>query len=333
MQTMTLHFHAAPSQAGRQLPWPMTSGRQFNVPILRSGILARAFCRHARVAEVAAVFDRSLYLRAGDVFICIGKLDMGNGPLTLIADAPFRLSDLAVNPGQSALISERRIRIGGSVQFTLDRFELWRTPHWPTPLSPDRLTGAAEALARLAIIEAPREGLARQVLCSHAGGLLSRIARRRIASFKDWLSDALKANDAAEDVLPRPVRGLIGLGCGLTPSGDDFLVGALALLDALAERKAFESLGYGLTHASPALTSPLSHCFLRAAAAGYVGENLYQTVSSIVAGKVDSAITAIRKIGHSSGWDMLTGIAITLKIFATARLEPRGCPPGDVMPN
>ena len=36
---------------------------------------------------------------------------------------------------------------------------------------------------------------------------------------------------------------------------------------------------------------------------------------------LDSAITAVRKIGHSSGWDMLTGIATTLKIFAIARLE------------
>jgi len=319
---MTLHLHDAHSRTGRRLPPPMPGCREFIVPILRSGMLARPFCRHAPVAEVAAVFDGSLHLRAGDVFICIGEPDIGNGPLTLIADnASFRLTDLGVNPGQSALISQRRIRIGDAVQFTLDRCELWRAPPWPTPLSLDRLTGAADALACRAMIEAPREGLARQVLCSHAGGLLSRIARRRIATFEHWLSDALKANDSAEGALPHPVQDLIGLGCGLTPSGDDFLVGALALLDAVAERNAFRSLACGLTHASPALTSPLSHCFLRAAAAGYVGEKLHQAVSSVIAGKVDSAITAVRKIGHSSGWDMLTGIATTLKIFATARLE------------
>jgi hypothetical protein len=300
----------------------MPGGREFIVPILRSGILARAICRHSPVAEVAAVFDGSLYLRACDMFICIGEPDIGNGPLTLIADnTSFRFSDLGVNPGQSALISQRRIRIGDAVQFMLDRCELWRAPHWPIPPSPGRLISAAETLARFAMVEAPREGLARQVLCSHEGGLLSRIARGRVASFEHWLADALKANDASEGALPNPVQDLIGLGCGLTPSGDDFLVGALALLDALAERKAFKSLAFGLTHASPALTSPLSHCLLRAAAAGYVGENLYQAVSSVIAGKLDSAITAVRKIGHSSGWDMLAGIATTLKISATARLE------------
>jgi Protein of unknown function (DUF2877) len=319
---MTLHVHGAHSRAERQSPPPMPGGRDFVVPILRSGILARAFCRRAQVAEVAAVFDGSLHLRADDMFICIGEPDIGNGPLTLIADsASFRLTDLGINPGQSALISQRRIRIGDAAQFTLDRCELWRAPPWPTPLSLDRLTGAADALACFAMVEAPREGLARQVLCSHAGGLLSRIARRRITSFEHWLYDVLKVNDAAENALPNPVQGLIGLGRGLTPSGDDFLVGALALLDALAERKAFGWLACGLTHASPALTSPLSHCLLRAAAAGYVGEKLYQAVSSVIAGKVDSAITAVRKIGHSSGWDMLTGIATTLKIFAIARLE------------
>jgi Protein of unknown function (DUF2877) len=312
---MTLHVQGAHSRARRHLRPPMHGGGEFNLPILRSGILARAFCRRVPVAEVAAVFDGSLYLRACDMFICIGKHGIGNGPLTLIADnASFRLSDLGVNPGQSAVVSRRRIKIG-AVQFTLDRCELWRAPHWPTPLSPDRLIGAAKALARLAMIEAPQEGLARQVLCS-------RVARKCIASFEHWLSDALKAKDAAEGTLPNPVQGLIGLGCGLTPSGDDFLVGALALLDALAERRAFKTLACGLTRASPALTSPLSHCLLSAAGAGYVGENLYQAVASVIAGRVDSAVTAVRKIGHSSGWDMLTGIATTLKIFATARLEP-----------
>ncbi len=117
------------------------------------------------------------------------------------------------------------------------------------------------------------------------------------------------------------VQGLIGLGPGLTPSGDDFLVGALALLDAIGERDAHAALARAIIDALPGLTTPLSACFLRAAAAGHVGEALHRAVSSVITGDVDAAVAAAGKIGHSSGWDMMAGITTTLRIAAAARLE------------
>ena len=118
------------------------------------------------------------------------------------------------------------------------------------------------------------------------------------------------------------VRGLIGLGPGLTPSGDDFLVGALALLDAIGERDAHAALARAIIDAAwRDATTPLSACFLRAAAAGHVGEALHRAVSSVITGDVDAAVAAIEKIGHSSGWDMMAGIMTTLRIAAAARPE------------
>jgi hypothetical protein len=109
---------------------------------------------------------------------------------------------------------------------------------------------------------------------------------------------------------------LIGLGPGLTPSGDDFLMGALALLDALGQAEIHAALAQAVAAAAPALTSPLSACFLEAAAAGHVGERLHRIVASVLAGDVDAAVATARRIGHSSGWDMLAGIATTLRVAA-----------------
>jgi hypothetical protein len=50
------------------------------VPILRSGILARQFCERVACAHVDAVFERCIYLRSGDDFVCIGEPGIGNGP-------------------------------------------------------------------------------------------------------------------------------------------------------------------------------------------------------------------------------------------------------------
>ena len=120
---------------------------------------------------------------------------------------------------------------------------------------------------------------------------------------------------------PEPVAGLIGLGPGLTPSGDDFLVGALALLHALAERRAHAALARVISGVPRGSTSALSECLLKTAAAGHFGENLCRAVSAVVTGMPDQAVAAIRKIGHSSGWDMLAGILTALHAVATA---PRG---------
>jgi Protein of unknown function (DUF2877) len=136
---------------------------------------------------------------------------------------------------------------------------------------------------------------------------LPRLAGPLIAGFESWLSGA---------VSPAPIAGLIGLGPGLTPSGDDFLSGALALLDALAERQRHAALAAAIEQAPRDATSPLSLCLLNAAAAGHIGEHLGGAVSSVISGHVDAAISTVRAIGHSSGWDMLAGIVTTLRVVA-----------------
>jgi len=287
------------------------------VPILRSGSLAEEFCRRPALAEIASVFDRSFYLRSGDLFVCVGEPAIGNGPLTLIAD--MRVVDLGLRPGQHADVSDGRVAIG-TVAFTLHRCEPWRAPRWPQAQSPILLTRVRDVVTRRAAAEAPAESFGRAIAgTSECDTALARVARTRIARFASWVSDAIEPYGAPAASLPDSVRDLVGLGAGLTPSGDDFLIGALALLDALGERIAHAILARALEHVPPGLTSPLSHCFLRTAAAGHVGEHLHRAVSSIVCGNVEGATAAIRRIGHSSGWDMMAGVLTALKIVPRDR--------------
>jgi hypothetical protein len=279
------------------------------VPILRSGILAEKFCRDVSRANVEAVFERCFYLRSGDAFICVGGPDIGKGPLTLIGSLGS-LPKLGLQPGGAAAICERHITIGNSVRFTLDRAESWRAPAWPISLPRIRLINACNSVARRAAIDASQETFAH------------RAFRARIAAFERCLPSVLAAEHVPSIVCEEAVRGLIGLGPGLTPSGDDFLVGALALLDAIGERDAHAALARAIIDVLPGSTAPLSACFLRAAAAGHVGKALHCAVSSVITGDVDAAIAAVENIGHSSGWDMMAGIATTLRVAAAARLGP-----------
>jgi uncharacterized protein DUF2877 len=291
------------------------------IPILRAGVLAHDFCRRHERAEVAAVFDRSLYLRAGDDFICLGEPSIGNGPLTLIADfgSIDKMSDRALRSGQSAIISQREIVIADVARLLIDDSAPWRPPSWPAARSRREFAAVCRDLSRLAAAEAPEDGLGRlfdAVGVRPIDTPLARIVRPRLARFRSWLSGLLGADHASVAFSFEPVRGLIGLGPGLTPSGDDFLVGALALLDACAERSAHAALARAINLAPRGLTSPLSDCLLRAAAAGHVGENLHRAASATISGTIRSAVTAVRSIGHSSGWDMMAGISATLQVLA-----------------
>jgi uncharacterized protein DUF2877 len=288
------------------------------VPILRSGVLARQFCERVAFANVEAVFERCLYLRCDGDFVCIGDPDIGNGPLTLIGDLRHlpRPKSLA---GQIASISDERITIGSSIRFALSESALWRASDWPLCPSPDRLIDLCGALASRAAIRASHEGLARCVIGAEATVGLARLARPRIKFFEGWVSEVLDGRPGSAGTSRKAVQGLIGLGPGLTPSGDDFLLGALAVLAAIGESAAHAAMARAILDALPGLTTSLSGCFLRAAAAGHVGENLHRVVSSIMTDRLDAAVAAAGKIGHSSGWDMMAGILTMLRLVTERR--------------
>ncbi len=281
------------------------------LPILRSGILAEDFCRRGGLVEVAAVFERSFYLGSGKTFVCIGEPAIGNGPLTLTAH-PGACRNLGLEPGQPAVVSSGDIAIGNTV-LTFDRCKSWRPPAWPAPLPARRLIETGIALARRVAREGPAKGLAGGMFgdSSAVGSSgFALTASQRVEAFASWLSEAL----AGAQFSPPPIKGLVGLGPGLTPSGDDFLTGVLALLDALGEKRAHAILAGAIKQSAHSLTSRLSACLLGVAADGHVGEYLHCAVSSATSGQVDAAVAACRRIGHSSGWDMMAGVATALKI-------------------
>ncbi|MBX3331785.1 MAG: DUF2877 domain-containing protein [Nitrospira sp.] len=112
------------------------------------------------------------------------------------------------------------------------------------------------------------------------------------------------------------MRPLIGLGPGLTPSGDDFLVGYLTGLwcrvGNVPSRKRFlTGLGSELSQAART-TNQISCAYLRGAASGHVSEPIatlaQQLTQSNDMGSVRAATLAALQIGHTSGSDGVLGL-------------------------
>ena len=209
---------------------PRRSARRI-IPIRRAGVVAAEFCRtpaprrgRGRVrAQLLSARRRPvrLHRRAGDRQRAVDA-DRGHArgaarPASGPAGDRIAENRIAIGADDVHLraAASRGIRRPGRRR---PRRECWRR--------------RARAIVRRAATDAPAEGFGR-VLADPTvpPDAFVRVARQRLARLRSWLVGERHARDRAP---ADPVRDLVGLGPGLTPSGDDVLVGALALLDALA---------------------------------------------------------------------------------------------------
>jgi hypothetical protein len=128
---------------------------------------------------------------------------------------------------------------------------------------------------------------------------------------------ALTTGDA--DGVAEAVRPLVGLGEGLTPSGDDFLVGLLAALhyggNGLRSMQVACRLRLGAEAAKlgARATTPVSANYLRQAAGGSFSERLETVAVALLSeegGDYAAAARLLIDTGHSSGTDSLVGLML-----------------------
>lgn len=138
-------------------------------------------------------------------------------------------------------------------------------------------------------------------LCSLAGIRLKSL-------WKGLLEEEEAAVEAA-------VMGLLGLGPGLTPSGDDTLCGLLygLLRSSYGERAIMKTLAQVICREADGRTHPVSAAYLKAIAEGAFFGRLEEAWGSIT-GRRESDFDGILEVGSSSGGDLLLGLLLAGKI-------------------
>ena len=121
------------------------------------------------------------------------------------------------------------------------------------------------------------------------------------------------------------LSGLIGVGTGLTPGGDDFMTGVLSTFKALPQcfnHKLISSLSNSICSRRNN-TNEISSAFIDCALRGQFSKaiiDMYETVcsdnvqaSDIGQETLDNLLDSFLDIGHTSGIDTLTGIYWSMK--------------------
>ena len=169
---------------------------------------------------------------------------------------------------------------------------------------------------------------------AHLGHAQRRLAQRRrthtsvidgeAAGVVSALRDACRALDGEQAL--RHVARLIGWGEGLTPAGDDFLIGLIAGLDALVRgderrRELRSAIATALRHGARR-TTPIAAHYLQLAAGGHPTEPLVRLRNALLCEDsvegVDAALRNALAVGATSGADTVSGLLAGLQAWLPA---------------
>lgn len=249
--------------------------------------------------DVHSVFARACNLWCAGSLLTLVTQGAGDGPTTLrlTRDAPpdlralFRVDDRILRRGAVARV--------GSATLDLADASRWR-PSTPPPLAPP-----SQIVANLRIADAAL----RRHRQRH-----SSVIDREAAAVLAALETACRGLDVRA-ALPLVLR-LIGWGEGLTPAGDDLLVGWCAALDALAgghELRVRFARGVGAAIATRTeRTTPIAAHSLRLATQGHFDAGMHGLRDALFCGddvaRLHGALAGALAVGSTSGADTVTGL-------------------------
>ena len=257
-----------------------------------------------RFWTVHSVYKKTVNLQAGERLLALQAASSPMSPISIITDMDVRAFEvLPVKPGQQVSIA--------TVDFWCRPKKVCCTrltcPPGPFPCK-ELLSRVRQAVA------SSQAGIFRLLFCDSTEGqaitgkeeysLILAAAGSRILQCSECLEQHLYG-DAAKHL-----AGLIGLGIGLTPSGDDFLCGVLAGLILRGEEN--HPFAHALCREITSRrfdTNDISRAFLDCS----VQHHFSLAVNSLTdLPSADRILNVFSDIGHSSGIDTLCGVAYGL---------------------
>lgn len=132
-----------------------------------------------------------------------------------------------------------------------------------------------------------------------------------IAINPNWKSGIDTNIDISDENFPDRI---IGKGLGLTPSGDDIIVGLLAILKATGKNKGLvEKIKDSIQNNGKDRTTDISYEYLYYAVQGKFSKAVKETCIDLIMGdkyKVLNSAMKLINMGHTSGMDTLRGILL-----------------------
>jgi hypothetical protein len=309
-----------------------------NIRIVSIGAMASRALNRADKWHLISTYERSFYCsdQNGNL-ICIGR-GIGRGPFNLLCSAG------GLWPGDTLLsgkifkaVENKFIHEGSRVSFDTLGASSWDKSLHDTGNTGEHLEEDLHWLACRAAQNAPKESFA-WLIPPLVSGEPSPIAvqkdtimgllHKRVLEVTDNASQRpfSSVSTAVETGNTRGLEKLIGLGHGLTPSGDDFLAGVVMGLFKMQENREAELLACNLYRAAHGKTTAISLAFYRALAECWVAEphsRFLRTLGRAEARERERSLNLVSSFGYTSGWDTLAGIVFGISLVLRPLIENR----------
>lgn len=283
------------------------------------GQVARDILSQESRASMMGVTSRGVFIRTPGPWIIFVTDEPYRGPLTInLSEGLAGLRDLEVGLQVSVT--------GGELMFPGGERIIGRddATEWYCSIPSGRVSPISEQHRRLTYLsrqalERGRERGFRDFLPSL---LDTELTSRESEVEPEVLSDVMSTRCALAqgdiEATVSSARSLLGLGPGLTPSGDDLLTGLILLLnrweEILQPNLDLEELNDRFVKAAYERTTTLSANLIECASRGQSDERLVAVVDSVVTGVPGESegVSHLLGWGSSSGVDALVGVAVGL---------------------
>ena len=271
--------------------------------ILRVAKAAQPLFLRERRLPIHSVYKNTVNLQSGAQIFALQAAGIPATPFSVGTDLPGGSLEGLFRGETAVLTSPRGICVGRNTILLPARYERFDGHYMPGAVPAD-LTFPAEVLREMLRRLAPRDSFfalaepSRLAACGRFSGAAEGAALAMRAE------EACTAADAAQILAE-----LVGLGQGLTPAGDDFLVGVLAALDMADASSLRTALCAALRLQK---TNAVSAGFLRAAADSDYAEALLALLRAIDGSatreRLEACALRVLQTGHTSGSDTLGGM-------------------------
>lgn len=279
----------------------------------REGLTVRVFANYRRACN--------LVTSEGEMIALVSPA-IGNGPLNIVIEENGALQ--YVKPRLPAVFSDEQPGLGESLVVSLDGAQVWRPEvNWKCLITHRRrLEDNFASLCTWLSQNDIAKGLLSLVLDGEKdpraceGGTHSLHNLGFLAMARVGIKGLLQALRDGDRLGIRENAALLtGLGPGLTPAGDDYLVGLMAGLRVWPSSLNNSGLSPDdvcqiILEATEDRTTLLSRAFLHSAKEGLFGENWHRLLAELARGEaigIDQAAKRILASGATSGADALAG--------------------------
>ncbi len=249
--------------------------------------------------------------------VCVLDESLENGPLHL------RVRGWPDGGGGLVKDSDRFVRdemrlVSPTLALDFSETSEWTPPPFPS-FNRAKAAAGADRLLEEAAATAPEETVLASLIFSRPAPK-DPIGTALVRKIRDGLQelDSFLTNDKTPMPVPTPApTSLLGLGPGLTPSGDDILAGILLGGRAVGAHAVADALSSALRDHIAAGTNAISAAHLYAAMDGEANAVFHDILNQTLQGGdgLEPIVARLHSIGHSSGWDGLLGIIWAMRRF------------------